>query len=441
MACKCGAAAVVGRCPSCGAAPTAESFLELWRRILPSSYVDPIEHEDGGVGFDVPTAQAEIFACLSDAMETNVGASYLRRWSGASKPWASGPKKATATIVVSRATGIGRLPLRAGTALLAVATDSFGAKQALARFLLTSDVVLEDGDIGPVDADVEAEFPGYASNVVAGSIVEFWPLGTRAVAATVSSVDGLTIDLSGDGDDFSGTSGRLFVLDGALSSQNRSVPRETLTSGSGAITFDPPLDIADIGASVTVRFVELSELGLELEQPECASGGASGSLDAIAAERGAGRGPQESDESFSRRIEEAPERVSPVAIESILDCELGACGIGWKMDEVGVGLGFALDHHASDTGSLEESGYGHGAVLVDRPSRYYVVTVWVPDAIQFAYGMDGGGPYPSVPDSEESPPLDGGIDYPGIECVGAAYEALRPATMAGVKFEFRKAET
>ena len=41
---------------------TQEELIELWRRMNPPSYTVPIEDEQNGQGFDIPSAQAEIFA-------------------------------------------------------------------------------------------------------------------------------------------------------------------------------------------------------------------------------------------------------------------------------------------------------------------------------------------------------------------------------------------
>ena len=66
-----------------------EHFLNLWRAIFPRSYTQPIEDENDGESFDVPSAQAAIMEHASEAFEISQQAYFLKPHSIQTKPESS----------------------------------------------------------------------------------------------------------------------------------------------------------------------------------------------------------------------------------------------------------------------------------------------------------------------------------------------------------------
>src|SRR5262252_565380 len=159
-----------------------DDFLDLWRRVLPGSYTQPIETEGDGIGFDVPSSHAAMWAEVEVSLNLSQQGYYLRAHSGATGPIAASAQKALGSVLVARAAPtIGALVLPVGTIFRAVSRNSNGGELFLGRYLSTAEVTLPQGSVGPFTVPVEAEFPGYTGNLWAGYITEFEQLGAAEV--------------------------------------------------------------------------------------------------------------------------------------------------------------------------------------------------------------------------------------------------------------------
>lgn len=456
MACKCcnGAPPSSVICPDCGTcgAPTWDHYIDLWRRILPGSYTAPIEHEGDGRGFDIPAAQASIFQCMSSAVETSQQAYFLRRFSGATRAWSQGGKKASGSVEVYRSAPVlGDIMLRTGVALLAYVTNSYGARMPVGRFFVTEDTLLAEGNSGPILLPVEAQYEGYAGNVPAGAISLFELLGRKTINTTITGLGSAeqAPETNDATDEFNAELiGRYFRFTSGLVSENATIPRVILAfSDDGSIFFDPPLDNpADIGASTVVEIEEFEDFGITIVAPEICNG-RSASLDAIGADRNRGRQPSESDESYRARLGSIGDTISPNALIRTLDCILGPCGIPFEFIETrdieGL-MGFTLDLHPLDFGQVgpidKVAGselVGQGIVLMSESTytRFFIVLVGCPEPGE-PYGISAlDGPFPNAIDGPQ--PLDGGVTDSTSsynDCIAKAWQAVNSARAAGVGF-------
>lgn len=144
---------------SCTASPCAKSVLhedayfnELWERIYPPSYLEPLK--ELGPGYEILLGYAKLFARLSLAVaRTDCGSHIVDSFGGA---------LANGFVVFSRQTAsAGDTVIRAGTI---VGTSNGGR-----RYLTVNDVPFTAGDLGPLQVQVVALTPGWEHNVVGQS--------------------------------------------------------------------------------------------------------------------------------------------------------------------------------------------------------------------------------------------------------------------------------
>lgn len=338
----------------------AKDFLDLWRGVLPVDYTEPIE-SDGGVGFDIPSAQARMWERVDQAVNLSTQAMFFRPHSAQSGPVAAFGRRAQGAIEVYRAApAVGDLLARAGQFLVAEALDSVGGTLQLGRLQVVEDTILPEGSGGPIAVEVEAEFAGYDGNQWEGVVVRFEDEGRLTVPAELTDTNqalrSVTILLDGRTDRFhEGLIGRFvrFVSDTPLVSL--SVPRRVtgiFTSGDQlGIEFTPAIDAADIGAVVTVEVEELSDFGVSVLQPEPITGGVTDTLRALGVDRNTQPTANESEEGFRNRCAELPDVVSPAAIRRICDRVLGPVGVSYCLHEtrdVDGLMGFTWDIHPYD---------------------------------------------------------------------------------------------
>ena len=321
-----------------------EHFLTLWRAIFPRSYTQPIEDENGGESFDIPSSQAAIFAAASEAFEISQQAYFLKPHSIQTKPESSGEAKSTGTVLLVRAAPANfDLQLEPGDVfkLVAEMTDSLGRTVEQDSYQLAQSIVFREGELFPrtVSTDggvtpgtdlsagvpIVSELSGEDQNLVPGSIVrflEFTPsLVTPFTAVTATTLKTATIDPFLRQDRWTSDMVNRYVR--ILGSSETLAPRRIVAfrngpSGQDEVDIDPPLPASLVGVSGLSGDVEnWSEVGLSVTQPEALSGGRFGWLDAIGRDRGMGRALAETDDLYRKRICTAPDIITPGAIERI----------------------------------------------------------------------------------------------------------------------------
>ncbi len=377
---------------------TQTDFLELWRRVLPRSYTEPIETEGGGVGFDLPSAHAAIWARVEVSLNLTQQGYYLRAHSSATGPIAASAEKATGQVLVTRAAPtVGAITLPVGTVFRALARSSLGGELFLGRYFSTATVTLPQGSVGPFVVPVEAEFPGYTGNLDPGYITEFQTLGSAEVPVTVATTTTLrrAIGTSNLVDRFEpGFGGRYLRLVGTLASHNGPDPRLITgtfvdgTTGELGVVFTPALDNgADVGVNVTAEVEEYADLGLTVTQPDPIVGGTPDGLGALGTDRAIARAPGETEANFRNRLGQLADTISPASHIRILNRILGSAGIGYEYLEtmdVDTLMGFTWGVHPWGVGTLEHQArlpgsqlVGQGIVWLARPRhrRYFVVLV------------------------------------------------------------------
>ncbi|CAB4155049.1 hypothetical protein UFOVP650_69 [uncultured Caudovirales phage] len=391
---------------------TKDDYLALWRASLPRFYTSTIEDTPG---FDVPAAQAAIFARFEQAINTTQGY-YLREHSIQTGPVARGAAKAQGVVQVARLAAVGALTLPASTRLPARQLGTYGESVLLGHYVTKADVVFADGFVGAQSVAVEAEFPGYSGNLeFGGQITEFAELGralVRAVVAQHSATASLLVrDVPPSEDtqwdvfpaDGAGRYVRLVQLTTALASDVRVVRRVAgIASANGTTAYwvSPPLDASDLGKVLQVEVEEWGDLGLSVTQPSPILGGVSDMLGAIGDDRRAQRVPGETDDQFSDRLQNLGDTVSPAAIERKVGSILDPLGIEWCLRETAdldTLMGFTYDIHPFDAGDLAlmvklpGSGFvGQGAVWLGPQTmrRFFIVCVERSQLGDFGFGYD-----------------------------------------------------
>jgi hypothetical protein len=446
---------------------TKDDYIALWRSVLPRFYTEPLETEADGRGFDVANAQAAIFARFEAAANVSQQAYFLRRHSIQTGEIARGPRKASGYVVVSRlAPNLGDILIQAGAFLEAEQLGTAGEIVSLGRYVTTADFTIPEGSGAAIQVPVEAEFQGYTGNLeFPFQIVRFAPQGRATVPCTVTSNMGGETHLvrtvapaeSYKWDVFTrGMLGRYVrvvqVTVPLATPQVSLIARRiiaTWQAGPGtdqlAIIVDPPLDNADIGKIVQVEVEELSDLGVQVEQPDLITGGRSDALGAIGTDRRLGRVQGETDDEFAERIQSLADNISPAAIERIADSILGPLGIGWCLKETAdlqTLMGFTWDTHPWDFGGLNavvktanSQLIGQGIVWLDWATfrRFFIICVDRGNLGEFGFGYDYTNHLPGAPNAWDVAFYDGspvGFDA----ALGRLWTAVNDARAAGVGF-------
>lgn len=450
---------------------TAENYKDLWRRILPESYTEPIENEGDGQGFDVPALQAEIWERYENAANTSQQAYFLKPHSIQTGEEAKSARKATTTLKVSRAAPAnGELTLPVGTRFDAEVTSSLGQPYPLGRFQLIDPLVIGDGVSGPLDALVEAEFVGYTGNVREETINRFSELGRLTVPGVIATDTGgaaakviETPDPTESQDIFSSTLvGRFFRFTNdspPFTSENGLEVRQVIAfeNAPRAIIFDPPLDnLGDLGAAVLVEVEEMAELGLSVTQPEPSTGGRPDVLAAIGTDRRQGRVQGESDEAFRDRLCNLEDIISPAAIQRICDRVLGPCGLCCRLIEtrdIDSMLGFVWDLHMYDylepappnpTNGLVEVIHDPGSDIVGQgivwtgqgtSTRYFALGVERGNQGEFGFPYDATDVQAPLPANAWDNSFYDGSPIGFLSKIGQLHEAVDQARAAGIRFD------
>lgn len=378
---------------------TQNDLLDLWRSLFPSSYTKPIENAGHGQGFDTFASQAKIFARSADAANTTFGALYIRPHSTQTAPPAAGAARALTTLLVGRLPPtLGAIVLIAGTEFQAYLRSPQGDVLEGVRFRVVADTLIPAGSTGPTPVDVEASRVGYAGNVVEGSVTGFAARGEAVIIGATIEAGNVLRDTAGA----AGTDrltpamiGQYVQLVGGL---NGGTVQRRIISVTQPTTIDPtatalldgaPLVFPDTTARAEV--LEFVELGFTVEQPNAATGGLDGWLDALGEERNLPRQFGEDDETYRRRIIALDDTISPAAILRAASRILSPLGIGFRLLETrdfnGL-FGAAFDFSPFDYGSIA-SGVGIFAPEV----RFFILAVGFGGQGEFGCPFDS--PYPS----------------------------------------------
>lgn len=433
---------------------TQEELIELWRRINPASYTVPIEDEQNGQGFDVPSAQAEIFALADREVDQAFQAHYLKPALNQTNEPASGPEKATTTVEITRIAGtVGDLALDQGTLLIAEQIGTLGQTIELVDFELAEDTLLPEGDRGPIVANVLAAIEGYVGNVKAGAIVGFRELGRAVVGPcevlSTTTIQRLTPPPGAPVTDMFTLAmvGRFCTLVGLPSGIGPPVKIVAVDVVNQIVTITPAVPAGDVGAlTVTVEVAELADLGVQVTQPDDAAGGLTATLDAIGADRKAGRVVGEPDEIYRQRLCTLDDTISPAAILRITTEILGECDIAFRLKEtrdVNTLKGFVWDLDPLDFGQITpvpNNGtgdlVGEGAVLLSLADAftYFIICVGIGNDGEFGGAYDAAPPGLTPPNAWSQFAWDGQpVEY--LSCIGQLSEALNGARAAGVGFD------
>ena len=432
---------------------TKEEVIELWRRINPPSYTVPIEDEQNGQGFDIPNAQAAIFAEADQQVDETFQSHYLKPSAIQTSDPASGPVRATTTVEISRNTSTaGALPLDRGALLVAEQIGSLGQTIRLIDFELVEDVLLPVGDRGPFVANVQAVLPGYFGNVKAGAITGFRELGRAQVqpCTVISALELQRVDAPPGAaltDRFTqGMQGRFVTLLGLPGGAQPAFKIVSVDVINQIAVLDPPMAAGDVGAvGVTCEVAELEDLGVVVTQPDDATGGLLASLDAIGFDRRAGRVVGEQDEEYRTRLCTLDDTISPGAIARIAATILGPCGIDFTLKEtrdVDTLKGFVWDVDPFDFGQISaipNNGvgdlFGEGAVYMSEgtATTFFIICVGITNDGEF------GAPYDAAPPGIDPANAWSQFFWDGqpVEynsCLGQLFEQINGAKGAGIAF-------
>lgn len=244
------------------------ALLAILRASYPDGYIDAIEATDNG-GFEVFTAAAQVAARVSLAISRTRDAQFFGT--------AKGPSRAVGVVSFARATATGGdYTILAGT----IVSTSDGR-----HFRVVSPVAFSAGNLGPIEAQIEAVAPGYEYNV-----------------------PGQRVRSTGE------------VLEGEINA-----------------------------IAVLVSSPELIDPDLVVTQIYDTAGGVDAELDAIGSDAGVPRLIGEADDVYRLRIAKTPDTVSPNAIRRAIADILDTQGIAGRLLEHGNGIdGFFLDAGSSN---------------------------------------------------------------------------------------------
>lgn len=435
---------------------TKDDLLDLWRRILPREYTVPIEQERGGQGFDVPSAQAAIYARMSEAVNNTFEALFLKDYVHRTGDYSRGEQKARVDVELSRLPPAwGDIVVPQGTRLLALFVGTRGQRVEIGEFRTAEQATIPDGSLGPVTVEAVAELAGSWGNVREGTVVEYIALGSASLTALVQTADTLLKPPPAPSDpptdNFLVSQVGQYVRIIGLPTGPTFPRRITDFVAPNGVKIDPPLSAADVGSIVAVEVEEWAELGLQANNPAPATGGRTGHLDAIARDRRQARIPNETDDELRLRLCYLDDIVSPAAVLRTCDRILSPLGIAFRLKEtrdVNTLKGFVLDLDALDFGQVPPIPKVPGSELVgDGAVLLSVAEAWTFFLVCVAYGNQGefGAPY----DALNALPVGNAWDVLFLDgaplvynaAIGRLWEALDQARAAGVGFDVARDPT
>jgi hypothetical protein len=355
-----------------------DALLAILRASYPDGYIDSIELTPNG-GFEVFAAAAQVAARVSLAISRVTDAQYFGT--------AKGPSKAVGVVSFARATATaGDYAILAGT----IVSTSDGR-----RFRVVSPVAFSMGDLGPLEAQIEAVASGYEYNV-----------------------PGQRVRSTGE------------VLEGEIDEIAELVTSPTL--------IDPDLVVVQVYDT---------------------AGGVDAELDAIGSDAGVPRLLGEADDVYRLRIAKTPDTVSPNAIKRAISDILSTQGIAGRLLEHGAGIdGFFFDAGSSnDSPQVPARNFAFDLDFAARPSdafkllfsvrefrAFFLVEIEPTGRGEFGFPFDDT----SVPnffdgDSETTPtatfrPVNAFDGYPWItaQINRSLWALIDEKRAAGVGFDF-----
>lgn len=411
-----------------------DELLALWRSLFPRGYTAPIETEGDGQGFDAVAQQAEQLARVATAENVTTQAYYLRPHSTQTAPESAGERRATGTLLVTRAApATGSITLAQGTEWVADVVSPSGLVSDGIRVRSTADVTIPAGALGAATVPVEAVRAGYQGNLLPETVTRFAARGRATVPSPTVEAGNVLRD-SGVPDRLTEAMiGQYVRLVGGIN--GGTVPRRILSVTQGSPTSYAVLDGAPLvfpDALTQAEVEEFADLGLTVEQPSALSGGRHGWLDAIADERRSGRQPGETDAALRLRLSYLDDVVSPAAILRIASRILTPLGIRFRFAETRDCLsglrGFVYDFDPYDAFDLFSPGapvyVGDGT-----ETTFFVLFVSLGNAGEFGFAYDAPYPENAYDASDALNAYDGFpvTYYAGLAPLYAAIEAARAA--------------
>jgi hypothetical protein len=156
---------------------TRDELIELWKSVVDPTYSQPLL-AGGSTGIELIEQLAEGLARASEMVNRDAQAMFIMPYSGQTEEPASGAKKATVTLTVSRTgSAAGEVTLPFGLLIEQVVSD-YGPDGPVEvrtgrRYAVPQTIGLVPG-VMSIDVEMEAELPGYGYNLpLAGTISAF----------------------------------------------------------------------------------------------------------------------------------------------------------------------------------------------------------------------------------------------------------------------------
>jgi hypothetical protein len=364
-----------------------DDLIDVWRKSFDSSYTVPLETENDGVGLDVISGMAAIFARVSASIETSTQAFYIRTHSIQVADPASGEVRSTGAILITRGMPAdGDVELEDGDELVVEIKDTVGDFDKEIGLELAADQTLLSGSTVPVSVSVRAERAGYQGNVpdTSGRRVVFRRSVTMTINGATVAVNNRITD-TGTGDRFDAGMIGQFVTFREGGTNYPTVPRRIISVDVGASTTTITVDGAVLtGGTDNITVVDVNELPVDAELDGDLSGGKHGWLDTIGEEREVGRNVGEADPSYRSRVEALPDTVSPNALYRAVSRVLTPLSVPFRLfesrgpeivgaawdaspwDDTAADVGLLGRHHFAQGDRFEYQGF---YVVVER--QYY----------------------------------------------------------------------
>ena len=180
---------------------TQADLLAIWQSAVDPLYAQPfLEAGDGG-GLEAYTQGFAVMERVSQAIDRTMQAMFILPHSGQTSIPASGDKYAVATVELRREATF-HLPIIFPAYQVAVEESAVdwgvdGPESVLTgrRYWISSTVVFESGQSGPITSAIEAQSPGYSwNNPIVGSINTFVQLGAGQYNARATVLNNVGFD-------------------------------------------------------------------------------------------------------------------------------------------------------------------------------------------------------------------------------------------------------
>lgn len=310
-------------------------LLDVLRKSSDQSYIEPLEEEDDGAGFDVFQAIAAQFARASTAVETDCQGFYLWPHSEQTYPPASGGVQATGNLTFTRdAPADSEITIPEGETILVMLLGLDGNQLVEAELEVTTDTLFASGDSGPVTVPVRATRIGFHGNLQAsnGRFLVLRQKTTKTLPGCTTTALNKVTD-TGSGDQFDDgdvgcwlrfTAGPNVGL-GARYIIAFDESTSAITVDGTALAASPPTSDCEV--------VDLERLGFHSIIDGALTGGKSAILDMYGKDKSVRRNIGENDNSYRERILRLPDVVSPDALYRASSTILTTLSIPWVLVE------------------------------------------------------------------------------------------------------------